>query len=636
MANPLVPLTSSEIQIVANLIKQQCGLHVPLHFKAITLKEPRKEHVVAFFEAQKQGRELPELERDAFVSYYITDSTSLFEALVSLTHKKVIKNKQLSHEFHGALDPAEMELVAGLMLEDETVKDAIARLELPAGAELVIEPWMYGSDGVNDARRQYQGFMFMRDPANSSEADSNHYAFPLPLSPVMDAATKKVVRVDRMPMGGDLNITPNDEIKPYKVHPPNEYITEAQESIRQDVKPLHVVQPEGVSFTVTPLGETGQIIEWQKWKFQVGFNHREGMVLYNVTYDGRDVFYRVALSEMNVPYGDPRAPFHRKAAFDLGDAGAGATANNLKLGCDCLGSIKYLDGIISDDKGNPVVMPNCICIHEQDNGIGWKHTNWRTGRAVAVRNRDEVRATGILSTQPIDDDVKTVTFGTVVHPGVLAAVHQHIFSLRIDPAIDGPSNRVMIEETYALPRDDKVNPYGVGYEVKETVVQVAGGHDLDYKVNRTFKIVNAAIKNPVNDKPVGYKIQVPPFQPMLADKDSFHFKRAEFADHSIYVTKYMPDEKFAGGLYTNQSRGGDGVRTWAKRKDSVIDADIVVWVQFGMNHIPRIEDFPVMPVEIIKVALKPVNFFNKSPAMDVPPSKQEVNKSVLVKGCSRI
>lgn len=77
MANPLVPLNSSEIQIVAKLIKQQCGLHVPLHFKAITLEEPHKEHVVAFFEAQKQGRALPELERKAFVSYYITDSVSI-------------------------------------------------------------------------------------------------------------------------------------------------------------------------------------------------------------------------------------------------------------------------------------------------------------------------------------------------------------------------------------------------------------------------------------------------------------------------------------------------------------------------------------------------------------------------------
>ncbi len=40
-----------------------------------------------------------------------------------------------------------------------------------------------------------------------------------------------------------------------------------------------------------------------------------------------------------VPYGDPRGPFHRKQAFDLGDCGAGLTANELELGCDCLGMI---------------------------------------------------------------------------------------------------------------------------------------------------------------------------------------------------------------------------------------------------------------------------------------------------------
>lgn len=333
--------------------------------------------------------------------------------------------------------------------------------------------------------------------------------------------------------------------------------------------------------------------------------------------------YRLALSEMNVPYGDPRAPFHRKAAFDLGDAGAGATANNLKLGCDCLGSIQYLNGVISNDEGRATVMPNCICVHEQDNGIGWKHSNWRTDRAVVVRNRElvlqsiltlanyeyilafifnqageicyEVRATGILSTQPIEEGINS-PYGTVVHPGVLAPYHQHVFSLRIDPAIDGARNRVVYEEAYAMPRDNEVNPHGVGYVVREKAIDVAGGYDLDYTVNRTFKVVNNSVRNPINHKAVGYKIQVPPFQTMLADRDSFHFKRAEFADHHIYVTKYKPEERFAGGKHTNQSRGGDGVRTWSKRKDTVKDTDIVIWVQFGMNHIPRIEDFPVSTV----------------------------------------
>jgi primary-amine oxidase len=239
----------------------------------------------------------------------------------------------------------------------------------------------------------------------------------------------------------------------------------------------------------------------------------------------------------------------------------------------------------------------------------------------------EVRATGILSTQPIDEGI-SVPFGTVVHPGVLACHHQHIFSLRVDPMIDGPLNRVVYDEAHAMPRSE-LNPHGVGYTVSETPITNSGGYDLDYDANRVFKIQNSTVKNPVNGKPVAYKIHAPPFQKMLADKDSYHYKRAEFADHNIYVTSYRDDELYSGGKYTNQSRGGTGVRSWADRKDNVLDEDIVVWVQFGINHVPRIEDFPVMPVEILKVALKPVNFFEKNPALDVPPSVQSFNKSTL-------
>lgn len=359
---------------------------------------------------------------------------------------------------------------------------------------------------------------------------------------------------------------------------------------------------------------------------------------------------------MNIPYADPRAPFHKKSAFDLGDTGAGIMANNLKLGCDCLGSIQYLSAVLSDDKGAPMPMENVVCIHEQDAGIGWKHTNYRTGRAAVVRNRElvvqsiitvanyeyilafifnqagdltyEVRATGILSTQPIDDGVE-VPWGTVVHPGVLASHHQHIFSLRVDPAIDGHANRLVYDEIHPMPRSD-FNPHGVGYTVSETVVPESSGLDLDFDYNRTFKIQNTSSRNPINGKPVAYKIHVPPFQKMVADRDSFHHKRAEFADHNIYVTRYRDDELFAGGKYTNQSRGGAGVRAWAKRKDNIVDDDIVVWVQFGLQHVTRIEDFPVMPCEIIKVQLKPVNFFEKNPAIDVPPSSQDSNKSTLI------
>lgn len=359
---------------------------------------------------------------------------------------------------------------------------------------------------------------------------------------------------------------------------------------------------------------------------------------------------------MNIPYADPRPPLNRKAAFDLGDCGAGLMTNNLKLGCDCLGAIHYLSGVISNDEGEAQPMENIICVHEQDAGIGWKHTDYRTGRAAVVRSRElvvqsiitvanyeyimafvfnqageisyEVRATGIVSTQPIDEGIE-VPWGTVVHPGVLASHHQHIFSLRVDPAIDGHKNRLVYEEAHPMPRSD-FNPAGVGYTIQETLVKQSSGLDMNYDANRTYKIQNASVRNPINGKPVGYKIHAPPFQKLIADPESFHHKRAEFADHNIYVTQYRDGELYAGGKYTNQSRGGAGVRAWANRRDNVQDTDLVLFVQFGLQHATRIEDFPVMPCEIIRVSFKPANFFNRNPALDVPPSSQEFNRSTLL------
>ena len=286
-------------------------------------------------------------------------------------------------------------------------------------------------------------------------------------------------------------------------------------------------------------------------------------------------------------------------------------ANDLKLGCDCLGSIYYLSATLADDKGNPLDMPNVICIHEQDNGISWKHTNFRTGRAAIARNRElvvqsiitvanyeyimafmfnqageisyEVRATGILSTQPIDDGIE-VPWGTVVHPGVLATHHQHLFSLRVDPMIDGYANRLVYDEAFPMPRSD-FNPQGTGYYTQETLIETSGGYNLDINKNRTFKIQNSGVRNPVNGKAVAYKIHAPDFQKIISDNDSFNYKRAEFADKNIYAVKYREGELYAGGKYTNQSRGGTGVRSWAERRDGIVDEDLVVFLQFGINHV---------------------------------------------------
>ena len=338
--------------------------------------------------------------------------------------------------------------------------------------------------------------------------------------------------------------------------------------------------------------------------------------------------------------------------------GAGIMANNLKLGCDCLGSIYYISSTISTDCGSPLPMPNVICIHEQDGGIGFKHTNYRTGRAVVTRSRElvlqtiitvsnyeyilayifnqagdltyEVRATGMLSTTPIDPDLTTSPYGTVVHPGVLAQNHQHIFSLRIDPSLDSGPNLIAYDETHPVPISP-TNPHGVAYAVASTPITTSSAHNTNTATSRTFKIQHTSARNPINNLPVAYKLHIPPYQKMLAAPSSYNFRRASFASHAVFVTKYRDGEFYAAGKWTNQSQGGGGVREWAEREEAV-DGEPVLWVQFGINHVPRIEDWPIMPCETMRVGLRPANFFTSNPARDVPPSEQGVNKSVLLNG----
>jgi len=246
-------------------------------------------------------------------------------------------------------------------------------------------------------------------------------------------------------------------------------------------------------------------------------------------------------------------------------------------------SYQYFDAVMSDGQGKGMVVPNVICMHEQDNGIGWKHryalslhlmnlfliffriSNYRTGRAVVTRNRllivqflitlanyeyvfaynfdqagglaIETRATGVVSTVPIDPG-KTSLWGNVVHPGVLAQNHQHLFCVRIDPCIEGPQNTVLYEESHVLPWNEETNPYGNGYEVRQTVLKKSGWVDAAPHHNRVFKVINPNHLNPISGRPVGYKFAPPPTQLMLAHPESLMGRRAAYAMH--HVGPHMP------------------------------------------------------------------------------------------------
>jgi primary-amine oxidase len=266
--------------------------------------------------------------------------------------------------------------------------------------------------------------------------------------------------------------------------------------------------------------------------------------------------------------------------------------------------------------------PNVVCLHEQDNGIGWKHTNWRTGRAVVTRSRElviqfiitlanyeyifaykldqaggitvETRATGIVSVVNIDPG-KTSAYGNVVSPGALAQNHQHIFCVRLDPAIDGHENTVIQEESHRVPQNDKTNPAGNLYEVHQSPITESKFLDADPWSNRTIKIINENKMNRISGKPVGYKFAPAATQLLLADPNSVQYQRALFASHHLWVTKYKDGELYAGGRYTLQSQKEiEGVADAVARKDAIDNTDVVVWNVFGLTHNPRVEDWPVM------------------------------------------
>jgi len=401
------------------------------------------------------------------------------------------------------------------------------------------------------------------------------------------------------------------------------------------------------------------VIEWQKFSVHVGFNYKEGIVLNNITYNDkgtvRPIFYRLSLAEMVVPYGNPEHPHQRKHAFDLGEYGGGYMTNSLTLGCDCKGAIHYMDAAFVNRAGESTTIKNAVCIHEEDAGILFKHTDFRDDSVIVTRGRKliishiftaanyeycvywifhqdgtiqlEIKLTGILNTYAMNPGEDTKGWGTEVYPGVNAHNHQHLFCLRIDPNIDGPANTVFqVDATQGAGEvGSKENPYGNAFFAKKTKYTTVAEAISDYDgiTSRTWDMANTNKLNPYSHKPVSYKLVSRECPKLLPKEGSLVWKRAGFARHAVHVTKYDDDQILPAGRHVPQTSGepSKGIPEWIANGSASIDnTDIVLWHTFGITHFPSPEDFPVMPAEPMTLLLRPRHFFERNPALDVPPS----------------
>lgn len=626
--HPLEPLSADEFRQTAAVLRRDQGVSDSWRFASIELVEPTK----ASLRDWKAGDPIA---RRALAVLWDRQDNETFEAVVDLvadsveswTHVPGVTPNFTVDEFYD---------VDRAMKSHPDVIAALAERGITDLDLLLVDVWTYGKGVMPEQWRDRRlGWcdLWLRESPHG-----NPYAHPINgLKLVVDMNSLELLEIERRE---GLDFQPVD----------GEYLPglRPQMKQREDLEDLQIVQPDGVSFTVE-----GTELKWQKWSMRLGFNYREGPVIYQVKYDDngtvRDVAHRMSFAEMVVPYRDGSFDHYRRTAYDIGEWGLGFMTTSLELGCDCLGEITYVDATLHDSKGEPYDITNAICLHEEDNAVLWKHVDSHAGAEVrrmrrmvvsthaTVANYEyivywrfyqdgniecEVRATGIMVTTPFDPEKGTPTTGAVVDHNTYAPYHQHFLVARLDLDVDGEENEVYEVDSEAEPVSPE-NPYGLNLRTVATRIdsEKSAARDYNWERQRSWKVVNPNKKNKVGGAP-GYKIVPTGSFPAMMDENSVQYLRAPVIGHTLWVTKQHEDERWPAGMYPTQSETDDGMTRWISDDESLVNTDVVLWYVFGIHHITRMEEWPIMSADITSFWIKPTGFFDQNPAIDMPPTKK--------------
>ncbi|WP_316185595.1 primary-amine oxidase [Bradyrhizobium sp. SZCCHNRI1003] len=622
--HPLDPLSIAEIRAASSIVRAEYDLGEGSRFETIELDEPSPSELSIYDEGSP-------LDRRAFVVNYDARTGDLFEITVSLVSRRVL-GRRMRPGARPRISEEEMTVADQMICRDPHFVAALAKRGITDLSLVCTDVWSCSvlGDPLEKERRLVNAFVWLRN-----RPYDNQYARPVEgLTALVDIDRWEVVRVTDEGVG---TLTREEE----------NYAARFQKQWRTDLRPMELVQPQGPSFSVD-----GNLVSWCGWQFRVGFTAREGLVLHDVRIrDGnawRRVIRRAALAEMMVPYGSPMGAHPRKNAFDCGEYGIGALANSLTNGCDCFGVIRYFDAIINRMDGDARVIKNAICMHEEDAGILWKHFDFRTSSVDVRRNRRliisfiatvgnyeyafywnlfldgsielEVKLTGIINTSGVEPNVDD-PHGTLVAPGVVGHIHQHLFNVRLDMEVDQPENTV-IEVDTERDAPGAGNPHGNAIRLKQTPIErsMDGCRNVDPQRWRFWTIVNRKRRNRVG-QPVGYRLVPHSSVRPIGLEGSQVATRGGFTAHDLWVTPTSADRRWPAGDYVNQSGPNEGLPQWVKSNDPVADTRITVWHTFGHHHIPRPEDFPVQPAVSCGFKLQPFGFFDRNPTLDVPAPK---------------
>ena len=431
--------------------------------------------------------------------------------------------------------------------------------------------------------------------------------------------------------------------------------------------PIRISQPLGPGFVLD-----GHEVSWQNWKFHVRVDQRVGTVVSTVTYtDGdeeRQILYQGHLSEIFVPYMDPGFAWHARNFIDAGEFTGTGLFTPLMAGQDCPDHAVYLDHIVHQDNGRPTTVAGTLCIFERDAGDpAWRHgeDNMRASRpkrdlvvrsAAVIGNYDylfdwvfrqdgsivaSVGLTGLVEVKmsaeataheaaarlghgaaeaEAGDTIPGQTgdlYGRFVDPHVVAVNHDHYFSYRVDLDVDGMTNDFVVDRL--LPRRLD-NDRRKSIWVQETT-RIGREADAKLKIDldkpALWRVLSPSRTNHVGYR-TSYQLRPGVTANTLLSPDDYPARRAGFIDHHLWVTPYAADERYSAGEHPTLSEPGMGLPAWTKDNRSIAGADVVLWYTIGMHHLVRAEDWPVMPVMWHSFELRPFDFFDGNPAMDLP------------------
>ncbi|XP_002516782.3 primary amine oxidase [Ricinus communis] len=633
--HPLDPLTPKELTLIQSILQYAYpnSSHT-LAFHYVGLQEPPKPLIISWVQ-NPSTRDPP---RQSFVIARIDQSTH--EIIVDLSLNKIISDQVYDGYGYPILTLEELNAAHSLPLVYAPFLESVNRRGLKI-KEVVCGSLSIGWYGeVKMKKRTVKVTCYYLD------GTVNLYMRPV------EGVTMTVDLEDMKIIGFNDRLTvpmPKADGTDYRE-------TKQKHPSVQSLKGITVVQPDGPSFTID-----GHRVRWANWNFHVSFDQRAGPIIslasiYDVKRQKfRQVLYKGFVSELFVPYMDLNEEWYYRTFFDVGEYGYGMRGVPLEPLRDCPENAIFMDAYYANQNGIPVKMTNIFCIYKKlAGGIMWRHTETSIPGKVEREVRPEISLvvrmvstvgnydyindweflqsgsikvtvglTGLLGVRGTayahKDQIHEEVYGTLLAENTMGAHHDHFVTYHLDLDVDGDANSFVKSKLQKTRVANDKSPRKSYWRVVSETAKT----ESDAKIKLGLEQADLLVVNP-NKRTnmgnfIGYRLIPGSVAGPLLSEDDYPQIRGAFTEYNVWVTPYNKSEKWASGLYVDQSRGDDTLATWTLRDRKIENKDIVLWYTLGFHHVPYQEDFPVMPTLSSGFELRPANFFESNPALNVIP-----------------